>query len=66
VPPRQTKTPGDQSFEFESGERSVPYIVGWDSRKPGTHESALSGLQQTAKTVSEKTHQIATALQEAA
>jgi len=48
-----------QAFGLDSGARSVPYIVGWDARKPGAYKSALSGIQATAKTIIEKASQAA-------
>jgi N-terminal domain of anti-restriction factor ArdC len=48
-----------QAFGLDSGARSVPYIVGWDSRKPGAYKSALTGIQQTAKTIIERANSIA-------
>jgi hypothetical protein len=55
-----------QAFGLDSGARSVPYIVGWDSRKPGAYKSALSGIQSTAKTIIEKASQAAAPMADAA
>jgi len=55
-----------QAFGLDSGARSVPYIVGWDSRKPGAYKSALSGIQQTARTIIEKASQAVAPLADAA
>jgi len=55
-----------QAFGLDSGARSVPYICGWDARKPGAYKSALSGIQRTAKTIIDRASQAAALVAEAA
>ena len=48
-----------QAFGLDSAERSVPYIAGWDARKPGAYKSALAGIQRTARIIIERTSEAA-------
>jgi hypothetical protein len=54
-----------QAFGLDSGDRSVPYIVGWDAKKPGAYKQALVGIQTTAKVIIDKATQATTESAEA-